>query len=71
MKFSLDIFIAYLVEEGKEPSTWRGFTMLLTALGMTINPEVAEHIAAAGIAVTGLIGLFVPDKLKIKDDKND
>ena len=52
----------YLLDRAKEPSSWRGVILLLTALGVPIAPALADSIIAAGIAVAGLIGLITPDK---------
>ena len=53
---------AYVIERLKEPSTWRGFILLLTALGVPIAPAVADVIISVGLAVAGLIGVATPDK---------
>lgn len=53
---------AYVLERLKEPSTWRGITLLLTALGVPLAPGVADAVIAAGLAVAGLIGAVTPDK---------
>lgn len=45
----------------QEPSTWRGIIWLLSALGVTIRPELWDSIAAAGMAVVGLLGLLADD----------
>lgn len=52
---------SYLLERLKEPSTWRGITLLLTALGVPLAPGVADLVISAGLAVTGLIGALTPD----------
>lgn len=52
---------SYIFERLKEPSTWRGITLLLTALGIPLAPGVADLIISAGLAVTGLIGAVTPD----------
>ena len=52
---------SYIFERLKEPSTWRGITLLLTALGIPLAPGVADLIIPAGLAVTGLIGAVTPD----------
>ena len=49
------------IKRFKEPSTWRGIMMLATAVGVNVSPELQEHIIAAGIALTGMIGLFTGD----------
>jgi hypothetical protein len=53
---------AYLLERGKEASTWRGLVALLTALGVGISPEQGEAIIALGLASIGAIGVFFADK---------
>lgn len=53
---------AYMIERLKEPSTWRGIIMLLTAIGVPIAPGMADTIIAIGMAVAGLIGVATPDK---------
>lgn len=52
----------YLVERMKEPSTWRGIILLLTAIGVPIAPELQSVIISAGLGVAGLIGAVTPDK---------
>lgn len=52
----------YLFSRAKEPSTWRGITLLLTAFGVPIAPDMAESIVSVGLAVTGLIGVLSEDK---------
>jgi hypothetical protein len=50
----------YLLARLKEASTWRGFVYLLTALGVTVSPALAEAIIAAGMALAGVIGVVLP-----------
>lgn len=52
----------YLLERLKEPSTWRGIILLLTAAGVPIAPAMAESIITVGLAIAGLIGVVTPDK---------
>lgn len=52
----------YILDRAKEPSTWRGVIMLLTAIGVPIAPAMADAIVAAGLAIAGLIGVVSPDK---------
>ncbi len=52
----------YLLERMREPSTWRGLALLLTALGIPLAPGVADALIAAGLGVAGLIGALVPDR---------
>lgn len=53
---------SYILERAKEPSTWRGLVLLLTALGVPIAPAMADAVITAGLAVAGLIGVVAPDK---------
>ena len=53
---------AYMIERLKEPSTWRGIIMLLTAIGVPVAPAMADAIISVGLAVAGLIGVATPDK---------
>ena len=52
----------YLLARAKEPSSWRGLILLLTAAGVPIAPGMAEAIISVGLAVAGLIGVAAPDK---------
>ena len=52
----------YLLARAKEPSSWRGLILLLTAAGVPIAPGMAEALISVGLAVAGLIGVATPDK---------
>lgn len=52
----------YIIERAKEPSTWRGFVLLLTAIGVPIAPAMAEAIISVGLALAGALGVFTADK---------
>lgn len=41
-----------------EASTWRGVVMLLTAVGLQIDPAQQTAIIQAGLAIVGLISVF-------------
>lgn len=45
-----------------EASTWRGLVWLLTAVGVALSPEQQNAIVTAGIALAGVLGVFVKDK---------
>lgn len=51
----------YLLERLKEPTTWRGLVLIATAFGATISEDQKEAIIAAGLALSGLVGVFAPD----------
>lgn len=43
----------YFLDRLKEPSTWRGIILVLTATGITINPQWQEAITTLGLALAG------------------
>lgn len=53
---------SYLLDRMREPSSWRGLTLLLTAIGVPLAPGVADAVIAVGLAVAGLIGAVAPDR---------
>lgn len=52
----------FILNRGKEASTWRGIVALLTAAGVALSPEQSEAVVALGLAVIGAIGVFTADK---------
>jgi len=46
----------WFIERGGESSTWRGLTLLASALGVAVSPEISDGIIACGLAISGLIG---------------
>jgi hypothetical protein len=56
----------WLIARLREGSTWRGLIWLLTVAGITLRPEQVEALIVAGMALAGLLGVFMQDK---KDDK--
>jgi hypothetical protein len=48
----------WIIERLNEPSTWRGLVALITAAGITLSPEQAAAITAAGLAGIGLVNVF-------------
>lgn len=53
---------SFILARAKEPSTWRGAIMFLTAIGIPIAPQLAEAVITTGLAIVGLIGVVAPDK---------
>jgi hypothetical protein len=47
-----------------EASTWRGFALLLTVVGVVTTPEQNDAIVAFGLGVAGLLSAFIRDKPK-------
>lgn len=48
----------YILDRLSESSTWRGLAFVLSAAGVTLVPEQANAIAAAGMAIVGAINVF-------------
>lgn len=49
---------SYILERAKEPSTWRGVLLFLTALGVPIMPAMADQIVTVGLALAGFVGMI-------------
>lgn len=45
-----------------EASTWRSAIVLLTVIGVNVDPAAADLIATAGASIFGLVGLFTKRK---------
>jgi hypothetical protein len=59
---ALHTIILFARVQGTQPSTWRGLTMIASACGIALRPDVATAIVAAGMAISGLIGVLAgPD----------
>lgn len=44
-----------------ERSTWIGLVWLMSAAGVSLDQEQSEAIVTAGMALTGLLGVFWKD----------
>ena len=62
VKASKEIDMSKFLEIIAQPSTWRGLTWLLTAIGVNISPDTSNAVIASGMAVAGLIGTLTSDK---------
>lgn len=54
----------WILRRLREPSTWRGLVWLATVAGLSLRPDQAEAIVTAGMALTGLLGVFLADEPK-------
>ena len=54
----------WLLNRLREPSTWRGLVWLATVAGLSLRPDQAEAIVTGGIALAGLLGVFLSDEPK-------
>jgi hypothetical protein len=51
----------YLLQRFSEASTWRGLIAFATAAGIAISPDQIDTIVSAGLAIVGLLAVFLPD----------
>lgn len=47
----------FILARSKEPSSWRGVSLVLTALGIYVEPSLYAQITTVGMGVAGLIGM--------------
>ncbi len=52
----------YILDRAREPSTWRGAILFLTAIGVPIAPQMADAIVTAGLGIAGLVGMLTADR---------
>lgn len=52
----------YLVSRLKEPSTWAGLAALASAFGLTVSDDLTQAISALGVAIGGLLAVFLAEK---------
>jgi uncharacterized membrane protein len=51
----------YILDRLSEASTWRGIIMVLTSLGVAINPDLITPIITAGTGLAGVVGVVTKD----------
>ena len=51
----------WMIGQLKQPSTWRGLVWILTVCGVLLTPEQTEAIVLGGMALAGLLGVFLND----------
>lgn len=64
MKKILDLLLNYLTQE----STYTGLTAILTAIGITLKPELASAIVTCALGVFGLIKVIVNERAGSRDE---
>lgn len=63
--------MGYVLERLKEPSTWRGIVLFLTGvLGFKLDGHLQDVVIASGVALSGLAGLVLPDRLRKGGDQS-
>ena len=51
----------YFIDRFKEPSTWRGVVLVITAFVTALTPEQKEAIIAIGVFLSGALGIATKD----------
>jgi len=59
----------WLLNRLREASTWRGLVWLLTVSGVALRPDQVEAIVLAGMALAGLLGVFLQDKARDPNER--
>jgi hypothetical protein len=54
--------IYFILDRLSENSTWRGIIMVVTAIGLKLDPSQGDAIIAAGLSLVGLINVFRKEK---------
>jgi len=52
----------WFLNQFRQASTWRGVVWLLTVFGLSLRPDQSEAIVMAGMALAGLLGVFLSDE---------
>lgn len=53
--------VAMIAKLASQPSAWRGAIMFISGLGIYLDPSMAAHISAIGMALAGLVGMLTDD----------
>lgn len=61
---NIDNLKTYLIARLQEPSTWRGFVLMVTSLGVSVSDNLQTAIGVVGVFVAGAIGAAFPDRGK-------
>jgi hypothetical protein len=64
MKQRLQKILNYALFQLTQASTLRGLVLLVTAVGVKLEPQMVEAIVSTGLGVAGLIGILLPDHLR-------
>ncbi len=59
----------WVINRLREASTWRGLVWLLTVSGVALRPDQVEAIVLAGMAIAGLLGVFLQDKARDPNER--
>lgn len=54
--------LSWFTDRARERSTWVGLSVIVSALGVSISPELQDSIITAGVSVGGLVAIVTKDK---------
>ena len=54
--------LKWIADRAKERSSWLGLITIITAAGVSLNPDVKEAIISLGVAIGGLVAVVTKDK---------
>ncbi len=67
MKDGLKLVLQWLKNRFKEPSTYKGLSVILSAIGISLSPDLWQAISALGASVIGLIQVIENESKKNKE----
>ena len=62
MNESTNNFIAFTISRLREPSTWAALASGFVALHIAVEPGLWQSLANLGIAVSVVLGYFMPEQ---------
>lgn len=62
------MLLQWILDRLREPSTYKGFSWLLTAIGISVKPELWTQITALGMVVAGLIDVITKEHKPVADN---
>lgn len=52
----------FILKKLSEPSSWAGLGSILAVVGLNLDAELLQHIAAVGAVLAGAIGFILDEK---------
>lgn len=62
MKEKTKLILEWIAARIKEPTTWHGINILLTAIGVTLEPALMQAIITIGMGVSSLILIITKER---------
>lgn len=64
---TIKTFLEWIASRLVERSSWLGLISIITAIGISLTPELQEVIIQLGLAIGGLVAFFTKDKATAKN----